>query len=67
MGRATLVHFTPKGPDIAPRDFSMFGRMKEALRRRRTSSDEEVSGAVQKWLKTQRKKKKCIRQVVYKP
>jgi hypothetical protein len=31
----------------------MFGPMKEALRGRRFSSDEEVIGAVQNWLKTQ--------------
>jgi hypothetical protein len=36
----------------------MFGTMKEALRGRRFSSDEEAIGAVQNWLKTQPKKKK---------
>jgi hypothetical protein len=34
----------------------MFGPMKEALRERRFSSDEEVIGAVQKWLNPQPKK-----------
>jgi hypothetical protein len=33
----------------------MFGPMKEALRGRRFSSDEEVSGAVQNWQNTQQK------------
>jgi hypothetical protein len=33
----------------------MFVRMKDALRGRRFSSDEEVIGAVQNWLKTQTK------------
>jgi hypothetical protein len=33
----------------------MFGPMKEALRGIRISSDEEVIGAVQNWLKTQPK------------
>jgi hypothetical protein len=33
----------------------MFGPMKEALRGRRFSSDKDVIGAVQKWLKTQPK------------
>jgi hypothetical protein len=33
----------------------MFGPMKSALRGRRFSSDEEVIGAVQNWLKTQPK------------
>jgi hypothetical protein len=48
-----LVHFTPKGPDFAPRNFRMFGPMKAALRGRRFSSDEEIIGVVQNWLKTQ--------------
>jgi hypothetical protein len=33
----------------------MFGPMKETLRGRRFSSDEEVIGGVQNWLKTQPK------------
>jgi hypothetical protein len=33
----------------------MFGQMKEALRGRRFSSDEEGIGAMQNWLKTQLK------------
>jgi hypothetical protein len=33
----------------------MFGPMKEALRGKRFSSDEEVTGAVQNWLKTRLK------------
>jgi hypothetical protein len=33
--------------------FHIFGPMKEALTGRRFSSDEEVIGAVQNWLKTQ--------------
>jgi hypothetical protein len=59
MECAFLVHFTPKGPDLAPSDFHMFGPMKEALRGRRFSSDEEVIGAVQNWLKTQPKISFC--------
>jgi len=55
MEGAILVHFTPKGPDLAPSDFHMFGPMKEALRGRRFSSDEEVIGMVHDWLKTQPK------------
>jgi hypothetical protein len=34
----------------------MFGSMEEALRRRKFSSDEEVIGVVQNWLKTQPEK-----------
>jgi hypothetical protein len=55
MEDSVLVHFTLKGPDLASNDFHMFGPMKEALRGRRFSSDEEVIGAVQNWLKSQPK------------
>jgi hypothetical protein len=55
MKGAILVHFTSKGADLATSDFQMFGPMKEALRGRRLSSDEEVTGVVQNWLKTQPK------------
>jgi hypothetical protein len=48
-----LVYFTPKGPDFAPSDFHMFSPVKEALRGRRFSSNEEGTDAVQNWLKTQ--------------
>jgi hypothetical protein len=41
-----LVHFTPKGPFLASSDFHVFGPMKEALRGRRFSSNEDVIGAV---------------------
>jgi hypothetical protein len=55
MEGAILVHFTPKGPDLAPSDFYMFGTMKEAVRGRRFSSNKEVIGTVHNWLKTQPK------------
>jgi hypothetical protein len=48
MKGAILVYFTPKGETVS-------SQMKEALRGRRFSSDEEVIGAVQNWLKTQPK------------
>jgi hypothetical protein len=51
MAGTILVHFTPKGSDLALSDFHMFGPMKDALRGTRFSSDEEVIGAVQNWLK----------------
>jgi hypothetical protein len=51
MEGVNLVHFTLNGPDLAPSDFHMFGPMKEALRGR-FSSNEEVIGTVQNWLKT---------------
>jgi len=46
-GGAIFVHFTPKDPDLHPSDFHMFGPMKEVLKGRRFSSDDEVIGAVQ--------------------
>jgi hypothetical protein len=55
MEDAILVHFTPKGPDLAPSDFHIFGPMKEALIGRRFSSDKEVIREVQNWLKTRQK------------
>jgi hypothetical protein len=51
---AILFHFTPKGPDLATSNFHITGPMKEALRGR-FSSDEEVIGAVQNWIKKQPK------------
>jgi hypothetical protein len=48
-----LVHFTSKGETVKS-DFRKFGNMKEDLRGRRFSSD-EVTSAVQNWLKTQPK------------
>jgi hypothetical protein len=53
MKGVILVHLTPYSPDLAPSDFHTFGPMKEALRGRRFSSDEEVIGAMQNWLKRQ--------------
>jgi hypothetical protein len=55
MEGVILVHFTPKGPDLAHAYFHVFGPMKEALRRRKFSSDEEVTGAVQNWLNATKK------------
>jgi hypothetical protein len=56
MEGTILVHFIPRGPALAPSDFQIFGPMKEALRGRRFSSDKEVIGAVQNWLKTKPKR-----------
>jgi histone-lysine N-methyltransferase SETMAR len=55
LGYESMKH-PPYSPDLVPRDFCKFGPMKEALRKRRFSSDEEVIGAVQNWIKTQPKK-----------
>jgi histone-lysine N-methyltransferase SETMAR len=50
-----LMEHPPFIPDLALSDFHIFGPMKEALRGR-FSSDEEAIGAVQNWLKAQKKK-----------
>jgi hypothetical protein len=50
-----LMEHPPCSPDPAPKDFPMFGPMENALRGRRFSSDKEVIGAVQNWLKTRPK------------
>jgi histone-lysine N-methyltransferase SETMAR len=50
-----LTEHPPYSPDVAPRDFHTFGPMKETLRGGRFSSDEDVIGAAQNWLKMQPK------------
>ena len=43
-------------PYLAPSDFHLFGPIKEALRGRRLScDDDDVKAAVQQWLRTQPK------------
>ena len=42
-------------PDLAPSDYYLFGPLKDALRGRRFTSDEEVKEAVHKWLAAQPK------------
>jgi histone-lysine N-methyltransferase SETMAR len=50
-----MMERPPYSPDLTPSDFHMFDPVKEALRGKRFSSDEEVIVAVQNWLKTQPK------------
>jgi hypothetical protein len=50
-----MMEHPPYRPDLAPSDFHKFDPVKEALRRRRFSTDEEVIRSVQNWLKTQPK------------
>jgi histone-lysine N-methyltransferase SETMAR len=50
-----LIDHPPYSPDLASSDFHTFGPMKEDLRGRRFSSDEEVIGVAQNWLKMQPK------------
>ena len=42
-------------PDLAPSDFHLFGPLKNALRGRRFSCDDDVKAAVHQWLRTQPK------------
>jgi len=42
-------------PDLAPSDFHLFGQLKEALRGRRLSCDDDVKAAVHQWLHAQPK------------
>ena len=52
FGWTTISH-PPHLPDLALSDFHLFEPIKESLRGRHFSSDEEVKTAVRKWLKTQ--------------
>jgi len=42
-------------PDLAPSDFHLFGPLKNALRGRRFSCDDDVKASVRQWLRTQPK------------
>ena len=42
-------------PDVAPSDYHLFGPLKDALRGRRFTSDQEVKEAVHAWLAAQTK------------
>ena len=52
FGWTTLPH-PPESPDLAPSDYHLFGPMKEGLRGKHYSSDEEVKSVLKKWLKEQ--------------
>jgi len=43
----------PYSPDLAPSDFRLFPKLKEHLKGRRFSCDEEVKSAVRKWFQKQ--------------
>jgi transposase len=45
----------PYSPDLAPSDYHLFDPLKEALRGRRFTSNEEVKKAVHAWLTAQPK------------
>jgi len=50
-----LLHHPPYSPDLAPSEYHIFGPLKEALRGRSFTSDEEVKVAVHTWLLEQPK------------
>ena len=49
LGFEILQH-PPYSPDLVPSNYNIFGSLKEALRSRRFTSDEEVKEAVHAWL-----------------
>ena len=50
-----LLQHPPYSPDLAPSDYHIFSPLKEALRGRRFTSNEEVKEAVHTWLREQPK------------
>lgn len=54
MGWEILPH-PPYSPDLAPSDYHLFGPLKEALRGKKFSNNEEVKEFVGNWLKQQDK------------
>jgi histone-lysine N-methyltransferase SETMAR len=54
LGFERLQH-PPYSPDLAPSDYHIFGPLKEALRSRRFTSNEEVKEAMHTWLREQPK------------
>ena len=50
FGRITLLH-PPYSPDLVPSNYHLFDPMKEVLRGKHYTSDEEVKTAVMKYLK----------------
>ena len=50
-----LLQHPPYSPDLAPSNYHIFDPLKEALCRRRFTSDEEVKEAVHTWLRKQLK------------
>jgi len=51
----TVLEHPAYSPDLAPSDYHFFGPLKDALRGRRFTSDEEVKKAVHEWLAAQPK------------
>jgi len=45
-----LLQHPPYSPDLAPSDYHIFGPLKEAMRSRKFTSDEEVKEAAHTWL-----------------
>ena len=51
----TVLEHPAYSLDLAPSDYHLFGPLKEALRGRRFTSDEEVKETVHEWLAAQPK------------
>jgi len=51
----TVLEHPAYSPDLTPSDYHLFGPLKEALRGRQFTSDEEVKEAVHEWLAAQPK------------
>ena len=54
LKREDMEH-PPYSPDLAPSDFHLYGPLKDALRGRRFSCDDDVKAAVHQWLRAQPK------------
>ena len=50
-----VIAHPPYCPDLAPSDYHLFGPLKEALRGRLFTSDQEVNAAVHAWFAAQPK------------
>lgn len=53
--RFEVLEHAAYSPDLAPSDYHLFGPLKNALRDRRFSSDQQVKDAVHTWLAAQPK------------
>jgi hypothetical protein len=52
LGRTVLPQ-PPYSPDLALKEFSLFGALKDVIRARRIVSDDKVTEGVKKWLRVQ--------------
>jgi histone-lysine N-methyltransferase SETMAR len=52
LGWEVLRH-PPYSPDLAPSDFHLFGPLKDHMRGKHFTTDDDVIGAVSEWLRRQ--------------